>query len=159
MWLFSARGGSYEQNVKVYIQMADINHKFSINASPDEVYTQLTTIDGLQGWWTRGARGKSQAGSTLQFHFGKRWHQMVRVVDQSPGRRVAWTCIAGSEDWVGTDIVFNLFHKEEGKTIVRFGHFGWPAHNDFFAECSYHWAIFMKSLKDFVETGKGNPHP
>jgi hypothetical protein len=28
-----------------------------------------------------------------------------------------------------------------------------------FPECSMHWAIYLLSLKEFVETGKGRPHP
>ncbi len=42
--------------------MVDILHKVGILSSPDDVYSALTTVDGLAGWWTDDTRGNSDVG-------------------------------------------------------------------------------------------------
>jgi len=62
------------------------------------------------------------------------------------------------EAWAGTEILFELSHQGE-QTFVRFTHSCWKEPTDFMAHCSMKWAVFMLSLKDLVETGKGQPFP
>jgi hypothetical protein len=59
-------------------------------------------------------------------------------------------------DW--QDVIFDL-HQEEDYTIVLFNHINWREEVEFKAHCSMKWAIFMLSLKELVETGKGRPSP
>jgi hypothetical protein len=40
-----------------------------------------------------------------------------------------------------------------------FGHRKWREEVEFMAHCSPKWATFLVSLRDFVETGKGQPAP
>jgi uncharacterized protein YndB with AHSA1/START domain len=42
--------------------MVDILHRVGIISSPDEVYTALTTVDGLANWWTEDTDGDSGVG-------------------------------------------------------------------------------------------------
>jgi hypothetical protein len=42
---------------------------------------------------------------------------------------------------------------------VLFGHRNWREPVEFMAHCSMKWAIFMLSLREFVETGRGSPAP
>jgi error-prone DNA polymerase len=51
----------------------------------------------------------------------------------------------------------NTLEEKEGKTVVRFSQAGWRAVTDTFAGCTYDWALFMKSLKSYCETGTGTP--
>lgn len=66
--------------------------------------------------------------------------------------------MAGPEEWISTEVTFDL-HQEEDYTIVLFAHKNWREEVEFKAHCSMKWAIFMLSLKEFVETGKGKPSP
>ena len=139
--------------------MADILHKIEIKASRARIYDALTTAEGLSSWWTRGTKAEPTVGAVAEFPFRDgTFVQKMRIVDLQPGRRVAWVCIAGMDDWMNTEISFDL--SDEGdQTCVRFAHKGWPESPDFRAHCSYRWAYFLRSLKLVMQTGKGNPHP
>ena len=60
--------------------------------------------------------------------------------------------------WIGTEVSFHL-KSEANQTFVRFAHSNWQESSDFMAHCSTRWAVFLLSLKDAVETGKGKPYP
>ncbi len=38
--------------------MVDILHRIGVTKSPAEVYEALTSLEGLQGWWTRDTAGR-----------------------------------------------------------------------------------------------------
>jgi hypothetical protein len=61
-------------------------------------------------------------------------------------------------DWVDTEISFNISSKDH-QTILHLRHSKWREDAKMFPECSMHWAIYLLSLKEFVETGKGRPYP
>lgn len=141
----------------------DIIHRVGIQAPVQKVYEALSTVDGIAGWWTEHTSGISQIGKTIVVRFlssdGKEIGSMnMEVKALEPGKTVHWTFIAGPEEWIGTEAVFNL-HQEGDYTIVLFGHKNWREAVEFTAHCSMKWAIFMLSLKGFVETGKGRPSP
>lgn len=69
-----------------------------------------------------------------------------------------WRCVTGPEEWLGTEVTFELA-EEDGMTILIFGHRGWKEQVEFMAHCSMKWAVFMLSLREFVETGTGRPSP
>lgn len=143
--------------------MIDIIHRVGIKASPAKVYAALSTIDGVAGWWTRETSGVSKPGATIDFQFstpgGERIGGMaMQVVALDPDKQVHWRCTAGPDEWIGTDVVFDL-GREEDYTIVRFGHRHWREAVEFTEHCSMKWATFLLSLKDLVETGAGRPAP
>jgi len=37
---------------------------------------------------------------------------------------------------------------------LRFNHSGWKDYTDMFAQCSYHWAIYLGNLKALAEKDK-----
>jgi hypothetical protein len=71
---------------------------------------------------------------------------------------VKWRCIEGPEEWIGTDITFELSQQDD-QTIIIFGHRNWREAVEFTAHCSMKWAVFLLSLREYVETGKGKPSP
>lgn len=71
----------------------------------------------------------------------------MKVTKLTLNKRVEWKCINLIEEWIGTDIFFDMEEKE-GSTILRFTHAGWRATTDTFAGCNYDWALFMKSLQN-----------
>jgi uncharacterized protein YndB with AHSA1/START domain len=140
------------------IDMVDILHRVGIaDASPDEVYAALTTIDGLAGWWTVETTGVPDVGGTLEFRFPQGGFDML-VREQVPGKRVLWEVVEGPPEWVGTTVRWDLT-QVDGYTIVLFGHEGWREPVDFMAHCSTKWATFLMSLKQLLETGTGAPAP
>lgn len=136
--------------------MVHIKHNLTINTSPETVYRALTTENGIRGWWTADTKIKPEAGSIAEFNFGERYHNEMKIMDLQPNRRVEWYVLEADAEWIGTTITFNLEEKEE-KTLLRFGHINWEQPTDFYANCNYQWGRYLRSLKDFCETGKGTP--
>jgi uncharacterized protein YndB with AHSA1/START domain len=143
--------------------MTDIIHRVGIKAPLSNVYAALSTIEGIAGWWTANTSGVSGPGGTIDFEFatpgGERIGAMtMEVMALDPDKQVRWRCAAGPEEWIGTEIVFDL-SRDGDYAIVVFGHRNWREAVEFTAHCSMNWAIFMLSLKELVETGKGRPAP
>ena len=144
----------------------DIVHRIGIEAPAAQVYAALATIEGLAGWWTRDTTGHAQPGGHVAFRFhtasgGEIGGFGMAVLEQTPGQRVHWRVEEGPAEWVGTEIEFAL-SQQDGQTIVMFGHRHWrdagPG-GEFMAHCSTKWATFLLSLRDWVETGRGQPAP
>jgi uncharacterized protein YndB with AHSA1/START domain len=141
--------------------MNDILHRIGITASQADVYAALTTIDGLAGWWTEDTRGDSAVGGVIEFRFAGAPAPSgfdMKVLDAQPGELVRWEVVGGPEEWIGTHVRFELFQADE-YTIVLFRHEGWKEPVEFMYHCSTKWATFLMSLKQLVETGKGEPAP
>ena len=97
--------------------MPDIRHRVAISAPLESVYQAVATKDGLSEWWTRdGVQGESSVGSTLQFFFGQPEPAAVMEVTRlSPDGHVGWNCVAGHDEWVGTEITFDLTRQTTGR--------------------------------------------
>jgi uncharacterized protein YndB with AHSA1/START domain len=141
--------------------MVDIVHRIGATASQDDVYAALSTIDGLAGWWTEDTKGDGAVGGTIRFRFAGAPEPGgfdMLVLDATPSERVLWQVVEGPEEWVGTQIGFEL-SQEDDYTVVMFRHTGWQEAVPFMYHCSTKWATFLMSLKQFVETGTGQPAP
>lgn len=138
--------------------MVDILHRVGAKASRDEVYRALTTPEGLAGWWTRETSGDGAPDGVLAFRFGELGGFDMKVLEAEEGERVLWEVIDGPEEWIGTQISWDL--RTEGDfTVVMFAHKGWREPVEFMHHCSTKWATFLMSLKSLVETGTGAPAP
>lgn len=139
--------------------MPEILHKIRIDAPQNSVFDALTTLSGLSGWWTETVKGHSALDEVLSFYFDNGHTEMqFRVSQLDPPSRVAWRCIGGDAEWKGTSIVFML-SDENSQTVVHFAHQEWSQAGPLFMHCNTKWAYFLISLKHFVETGQGTPHP
>ncbi len=138
--------------------MFDINHRVGIKASPENIYNALTTDDGLAKWWTSDTSGAGEVDSTIEFRFNGEGPDFI-VTKLIPNKMVCWLHSKSvPEAWIGTRISFKLEAQEE-QTFVRFTHSNWKETTDFMAHCSTKWAVFLLSLKAFLETGEGKPFP
>lgn len=142
--------------------MPDIIHRIGIKAPVSKVHEALSAIPGLAGWWTEETAGAAGPGGKITFTFrtpgGNVVGEMVMEVTDVSASCVAWRCIGGPPDWMGTTITFDL-SEQDGMTILVFGHRGWAEATESMAHCSMKWAVFLLSLREFMETGKGHPSP
>ncbi|MBA6225190.1 SRPBCC domain-containing protein [Colwellia sp. MB02u-18] len=138
--------------------MVNINHRIGINALPEKIYEALTTDDGLKKWWTNDISGAGMEGSTIKFRFNGGGPDFT-VTKLIPNKTVCWKHSGNiPESWMDTEISFQL-ETGENQTFVRFTHSNWNETTDFMAHCNTKWAVFLLSLKDALETGKGTPFP
>src|SRR5215204_4159571 len=143
--------------------MADIIHRIGIKSAPEKVYQALSSAEGLAHWWTEETEGEAQLGGKIEFTFRSeggdiKGKMVMEVLEQNPQKNVRWRCVDGPPEWIGTEITFDL-SLQDGQTILIFGHRAWREAVEFMAHCSMKWAVFLLSLREYVETGKGKPSP
>lgn len=143
--------------------MVDIIHRIGIKAPLSKVYDAVSTPEGVAGWWSKETTGTSRVGGAMTsvFHSpeGKELGRMeFDLVKLEPGKSVHWRFTAGPEEWVGTDVTFEL-SRDGDQTLIVFGHRNWREAVEFMAHCSMKWATFLLSLRELLETGKGKPSP
>ncbi|MFB8002978.1 SRPBCC domain-containing protein [Nocardia sp. NPDC056000] len=138
--------------------MVDILHQVGIKSPKAEVYSALTSVEGLSGWWASNTSGKgNDVGGVLEFRFGPGGIDM-KVVDLVSDKRVLWEVVDGPEEWIGTHVEFELEQADEYANVM-FRHLGWKEPVPFMHHCSTKWAVFLVSLKQLIETGTGAPDP
>ena len=159
--------------------MPDIHQAVLIGADSEKVFDALTQQQGVAGWWTPEAQIRPDLNSTARFPFGPDYFKEMIITALKPAEFVQWDCIHGADEWVGTTISFRLIPGSKASllksypeirgqieqqsndivTLLIFRHDNWKGFTLMFAECSYTWAQFLKSLKLYCETGLGMPWP
>jgi uncharacterized protein YndB with AHSA1/START domain len=127
-------------------------------AAPDAVFSALTDIDALTGWWTP-AGGGAGAGETLRFLMGAQ--EVVMLVEQADcPSHLRWSVLVcePAPDWVGTSITFDLEPVGAG-TVLRFHHHGLNPGLECFEMCQVGWTRHLASLVDYADRGAGSPNP
>jgi len=159
--------------------MPNIHHALLIGSPIEKVYNALCSQEGLSAWWTPGTIAKAELNSVARFPFGPDYFKEMKVIELKPYELVKWNCISGADEWMGTTISFKLLFGNKGtllnshpemkgqleqqpndkETLLIFHHDEWKEYTLMFAECSYTWGQFLRSLKLLCETGKGIPWP
>ena len=136
--------------------MTAIKHLLVIKSSPEIIYSAITTNEGTAKWWTEQSEIGNKVGDINIFDFGDRYHNEMIILNLIPNKKVEWECLVGDKEWIGTKLIFEIEEKDKN-SVLKFTHGNWREETDFFASCNYHWGYYMRSLKLFCETGKGNP--
>jgi uncharacterized protein YndB with AHSA1/START domain len=137
---------------------ADFRSTKTFATAPDAVFSALTDIDALTGWWTPTGGGAGD-GETLRFLMGVQ-EVVMRVEEADRPSRVRWSVLVceAAPDWVGTSITFDLEPAGAG-TELRFHHHGLNPGLECFEMCQAGWTRHLASLVDYVDRGAGSPNP
>ena len=130
-----------------------------ITTTPARVLEAVTSKEGFRGWWTTDVEcDADRSEATFRFeHKGRLLAHTFRL-DSADERHVVMTCTQSADnDWLGTTLVIKLV-ADGAATRVDLVHAGYPAKNELYAQCTKGWAFFLGSLKQYLETGKGEPH-
>jgi uncharacterized protein YndB with AHSA1/START domain len=143
--------------------MVDIIHRIGIKAPVSKVYSAVSSVAGVAGWWTRETTGNAKLGGSVEVVFRSKTgdelgNMKIELLQLTPGEEVVWRFTSGPPEWIGTRVTFNLSQQGD-HTIVIFGHRDWHDAVEFTAHCSMKWATFLLSLRRLVETGSGQPAP
>ncbi len=160
--------------------MPNIHQELLIAAPAEAVYRAVTTEKGLSGWWTSGdVKAKPILKSIVHLPFGDGYVKEMQIEELESPSKLKWVCVKGVDQWVGTTLTFTIeegtknallnAHFEIGgqasqaddkvQSLLVFHHDGWKDYTPMFAECSYTWGRFLRSVKLLCETGKGLPFP
>ena len=137
--------------------MPDIYHDFPILAEPEKIFEAISSAEGLNAWWTRKAAGRPRVGEVYQLWFAPAYDWRGKVTACRQNEVLEWEIVSADEDWTGTCVGFELI-PADGYVQVRFYHTGWPALNDHFRRSSYCWAMYLRVLKAYVESGTQVPY-
>lgn len=135
---------------------ASILHQVGIDTTPAKVFNAIASLDGISHWWT-SATGCCGLNKTLSLHFGEHLMKM-QITELQTNQLLKWRCTSGNEQWVNTEISFEL-EATDNQVLLDFSHTGWQEQTPLFRHCNTKWAVFMVSLKKYLEDGKGLPYP
>jgi uncharacterized protein YndB with AHSA1/START domain len=137
--------------------MEEILHEIKVQAAPDSVFAALTTADGLRAWYSAHVEGDGKPGDTWRFQFTERPTFRWEVTESAAPTRVAWRCVEGPGDSVGTEVEVVLSQADKGRTLVELAHSGWPGTHGNYRKCNTYWGVLLHHLKQYVETGVAAP--
>jgi uncharacterized protein YndB with AHSA1/START domain len=137
--------------------MPQIDHEIKIAATPEQVFTALTSLDGVKGWHTPTATGTGEVGTEWVFSFADHPEFGWEVITSEAPSTVVWRCTRGPGDSVGTTATFSLTGTDDDRTLVEHVHSGWPGTHGNFRKCNTTWGVLLHHLRDYVETGDAAP--
>ena len=137
--------------------MFDIRHICHLEAAQNTVFHVLSSTEGLRQWWTPQTDGEPDLHGYLIFKFGGKYRNKMRVTAFERNSLIEWTVVESVPEWMDTKIRFQL-DRNEDRTRMRFSHTGYKIQDDFFAQCNYSWAKYLRSIRMLVEHGKGDPY-
>ena len=137
--------------------MPNILHRVGIQSSPEKVFEAISTPEELSHWWVTNTTGEGKVGGHIQF-LPEGGNFKMKVEELVPSKLIKWKCVDGPKEWIGTEIIFRLEFKEN-QTFVIFKHANWKEEIEFMHHCSTKWAIFLMSLKSWLERKEGRPLP
>src|SRR5260370_11859063 len=105
---------------------APLVHQVNGKATPDTIYTAVSTAQGLQGFWTSESQAEPKVGSIATFGFGGPTQRM-RIDELMPGKRVKWTGLPDFPHWGGTTVTWVISTAENRQPGVLFPHATSPA--------------------------------
>ncbi len=128
---------------------------------PDEVYK---AIIGVDGWWTQNFNGSANSiDDVFTVSFGETY-MTLKVVALVKDKQVAWLVTDSHKhfldgkknEWDGTYIHFDIANSNN-QTLVTFKHSGLVPQLECYDVCCAGWDNYLHSLKNLIDTGKGNP--
>ncbi len=127
--------------------------------SPNNAFEALTRH--VKKWWGNTDKPVSKVGDEFTIHFGNAFWKF-KVIKYVLNSEIVWKCIDGQpgfeNEWVGTSTTWNITPTADG-VLVSFMHDGLTPDFNCYDICAPTWDMFItKSLKHYLETGKGMPH-
>jgi uncharacterized protein YndB with AHSA1/START domain len=139
-------------------RMPDIAMQVDTTASPEATHRALTSTDGVAGWWTTRNETQGVEGQVDRFWVPDApisWD--MRVEQSDPGKLVAWRCVGGPPEWIGTEVRWTLEPTGSGGTLVIFDHTGFAEVGTMFRIVTLGWAQILGRLKQYLDTGQPAP--
>jgi uncharacterized protein YndB with AHSA1/START domain len=133
--------------------MEAIKHQVTVSAPSKTIYGLVATKAGIRKWLTKAdgwrIEGEENTGDSLLFYFHDRHHEM-KILKLDREKEVAWECIAGHPEWLGTTVFFNIERKGE-QCILQFEHSGWIEQTEFYYRCNMVWKGCINDIKKLAE--------
>ena len=135
----------------------EIKHLFPVAAPIERVFPAVSTIEGLNVWWSKSAEGEIAQDSKLTLHFGPGYSWEFRVTQYQPNTIIEYLATQTDPTWNNTRVNIQLTEKEK-LTYIEFIHSGWSQADEHFRTSSFCWAMYLRILKRNIEFGEEVPY-
>lgn len=134
-----------------------------VSQSPQEVFNAVTNV---RGWWSEEIVGNTaQLNDIFDYHYEDVHRCKVKLIEVIKDQKVVWLIeknyfkfTEDETEWTGTKPTFEISEKD-GKTELRFTHFGLVPEYECFEICRDAWTNYIQnSLFKLITTGKGEPN-
>ena len=145
------------------MQNKDFTTSFLVPQSPEKVFTAITDV---KGWWSEEVQGgTNQLNDEFLYHYQDVHIAKIKLVEVVPNRKIVWRVLENyfqftkdKKVWKDTQIVFDIRPKGNNTELI-FTHVGLGPHYECFKVCEEAWTNYINgSLKNLIETGKGEPN-
>ena len=133
--------------------MPDIRHLVFVKSTPEKIYEAITTQKGIASWWSVHNNAKPETENIYRISFGGDYYKEIKISVLVPNKKVVWEILDASPEWLNTKVTFDISMGKDNAEL-RFNHSGWKDYTDMFAQCSYHWGIYLGNLKALAEKDK-----
>lgn len=134
-------------------------HFIGAKTTKEDMFRAISTPAGLQKWWATSANGKVEEGETLNLIFNELTTLKFKYDLISPNEKLIITCFDSFKSWDNTQLVFEIEEKEDQIFLTQ-THQNIPDNDiESLSYFSSKWTIYLLSLKQYLETGKGMPYP
>ncbi|MBT2515658.1 SRPBCC domain-containing protein [Arthrobacter sp. ISL-30] len=136
----------------------------AFDQSPEEVFNAVTNV---RGWWSKNIQGGTVVeGDEFAYEVPDVHSCRVRVTEVVPKKRVNWrvldntfSFVGDQEEWIDTEIHFEISTGPDGKTELAFNHVGLIPEFECYEICHKSWRFYVgHSLRDLIATGTGQPN-
>jgi uncharacterized protein YndB with AHSA1/START domain len=135
-----------------------IHHVIGVRVAPGKAFEALSTAKGISRWWSTKVEGGLAKGEIFKVSFDGP-NVVMKVAELKKDKKIVWKGIKDDYAFTGTQVTFTLT-RSRGETLIRMAHEGFKGKPDFlYAFMNTKWALFMMSLKDYLEKGRGKPFP
>ncbi|WP_426484419.1 SRPBCC family protein [Flavobacterium sp. 2] len=142
---------------------SDFTTTIKVDQSPQEVFNALTNV---RGWWSEEIKGNTaKQDDKFDYHYEDVHRCKIKLIEVVPNKKIVWLVeenyfkfTEDKTEWTNTKPTFEISEKE-GKTELRFTHFGLTSEYECFEICRGAWTNYIQnSLKKLIETRKGEPN-
>lgn len=138
--------------------------RFLVDQTPEEVFNAVINV---RGWWSEQIEGDTnKLNDEFNYHYKDAHRCKMKLIEVIPNKKVVWLVLENyfnftedATEWIGNKISFEITKKDD-KTQLVFTQAGLVPAYECYNICSDAWGNYINSsLRDLVETGKGQPNP
>lgn len=144
------------------MEKQDYSVNIAVEATAQEAFKGINSVTK---WWTENLEGSSEKlNDEFTVYFGEVHISTQKLVEVIPDKKVVWLVtdsklgfIKDKQEWTGTKIIFDIVGTDK-EVQVQFTHLGLVPAVECFGACSNAWGDYINnSLRNLINTGKGQP--
>jgi len=131
----------FSVHIAKFDKVYQIYHNINIQTDSLNAFRYCSEPNHINNWWTK------------RCSFAPEFDWRATVTELIKGHKIAFTFTQADSDWTDTILSFEIEEDGDG-VLLHLRHKNWTEDNEHFGRTSYCWAMYMSTLKMYIETGK-----